>query len=89
MNIVPLLNIIPLNILNKSYYLKNRSTSSITVIIILIIKYLINFVYLLIITKIILIIFLVFILVKGKPIIKFIINFNISLYGIKSADNLL
>jgi len=85
---VPLLNIIPFNILNRSHYLRNRSASFITIIIILIIKYFINFINLLMIIKIGLIIFLIFILIKGKSI-KFIVNFNISLYRIESANNLL
>ena len=86
---VPLLDIIPLSILNKSYYFKNRSASSITVIIIITVKYPKNFVYLLIITRIVLATSLVFILVGGKPIIKSIVNFNISPYKIKSTNNLL
>jgi len=86
---VPLLDIIPLSVLNKSYYFKNRSTSSATIIIIIIAKYPKNFIYLLIITKIALVIFLVFILVGGKPIIKSIINSNIGHYGIGSTNNLL
>ena len=86
---MPLLDIIPLNILNRTHYLKNRSANSVIIIIILIAKYLINFVYLLTITKIILVTSLVFILVGSKPIIKSIINFNIGLYRIGSANNLL
>ena len=74
---------IPFNILNKNHYLKNRSASSITIIIILIIKYSTNFVYLLTIIKIILITSLVFVLVGSRPIIKSIINFNIGPYKIK------
>jgi len=76
-------------VLNKSYYFKNKSASSTAIIIIIIIKYPKNFVYLLIITRIVLVTSLALILVKGKPIIKFIINFNIGPYGIKSTNNLL
>ena len=75
--------------LNKSHYFKNRSASSIIIIIIIIIKYPKNFIYLLIITKITLATSLIFILIKGKPIIKFIINFNIGPYGIRNTNNLL
>jgi hypothetical protein len=75
--------------LNKSYYSKNRSANSTTIIIIMIVKYSKNFIYLLIITKIVLVISLVFILAGGKPIIKFIINSNMGPYGIGSTDNLL
>ena len=89
MNIVPLLNIIPFNILNKSHYLKNRSVNFIIITIILMAKYPTNFIYLLIITKIASETSLVFILIGGKPIIKSIINFNIGLCRIKSANNLL
>jgi NAD/NADP transhydrogenase beta subunit len=76
--------------LNESHYFKNKSTSSITIIIIIITKYPKNFVYPLIITKIILVTSLVLILVGGKrkPIIKSIINSNISLCGIGSTNNL-
>ena len=84
---VPLLNIIPFNILNKSHCFKNRSASSIIVIIIIIIKYSKNFIYLLMITKIILATFSIFILVGGKPIIKSIVNFNIGPYRIESTNN--
>ena len=63
--------------LNKSYYSKNRSTSSATIIIIITVKYPKNFIYLLIITRIALATSLVLILVGGKPIIKSIINSNI------------
>ena len=84
---VPLLDIIPLSILNKSYYSKNRSASSTTIIIIIIAKYSKNFIYLLTITKIALAISLVLILVGGKPIIKSIINSNIGPYGIGSTNN--
>jgi len=86
---VPLLNIIPLSILNKSHYFKNRSASSATIIIIIIVKYPKNFIYLLIITKIALATSLVLILVKGKPIIKSIVNSNIGPYRIGSTNNLL
>jgi len=84
---VPLLDIIPLSILNKSYYFKNRSASSAAVIIIIIVKYPKNFIYLLTITRIALAISLVLILVGGKPIIKSIINSNIGPYGIGSTNN--
>ena len=84
---VPLLDIIPLNMLNKSHYFKNRSTSSTTIIIIIIAKYPKNFIYLLTITRIVLATSLVLILVGGKPIIKSIINFNIGPYGIGSTNN--
>jgi len=86
---VPLLNIIPLSMLNKSYYSKNRSTSSTTIIIIITAKYPKNFIYLLTITRIILATSLVLILVGGKPIIKSIINSNIGPYRIGSTNNLL
>ena len=86
---VLLSNIIPLNILNKSHYFKNRSASFTAVIIIITVKYFKNFIYLLIITKIILVTSSVLILVKGKPIIKFIINSNIGPYKIKNTNNLL
>ena len=86
---VLLSNIIPLNILNKSYCFKNKSTSSAAVIVIIIVKYSENFIYLLIITRIVLATFLVFILVGGKPIIKFIINFNMGPCRIGNTDNLL
>jgi len=76
-------------VLNRSYYSKNRSASSIAVIIIIIVKYPKNFIYLLIITKIALATSLVLILVGGKPIIKSIINSNIGPYGIGSTNNLL
>ena len=62
---VPLLDIIPLGVLNKSYYSKNRSASSTAVIIIKIVKYPKNFIYLLIITRIVLATSLVLILVGG------------------------
>jgi len=86
---VPLLDIIPLSMLNKSYYSKNRSASSAAVIIIIIAKYPKNFIYLLIITRIALVTSPVLILVGGKPIIKFIINSNISSCEIGSTNNLL
>ena len=73
--------------LNKSYYSKNRSASSATVIIIIIAKYPKNFVYLLTITRIVLATSLVFVLVGGKPIIKSIINSNIGPYKIESTNN--
>jgi len=87
LNIVPLLNIIPLSLLNKSYYFKNRSTSSATIIVIIIVKYPKNFIYLLTITKIVLATSLVLILVRVKPIIKSIINSNIGPYEIGSTNN--
>ena len=65
MNIVPLSDIIPLGMLNKNYYFKNRSVSSTAIIIIIIVKYLKNFIYPLIITKITSATSLVFILVGG------------------------
>ena len=65
--------------LNGSYYFKNRSTSFTTVIVILIVKYPKNFICLLTITKIALATSSIYILVGVKPIIKAIINFNISL----------
>jgi hypothetical protein len=80
---------IPLSILNKSYYSKNRSASSTTVIIIIVVKYSKNFIYLLTITRIVLVTSLVLILVGGKPIIKSIINSNIGPYRIGSTNNLL
>ena len=86
---VLLLNIIPLSILNKSYYSKNRSASSAAVIIIITVKYSKNFVYLLIITKIALATSLILILIGGKPVIKFIINSTMGPCGIESTNNLL
>jgi len=80
---------IPLSVPNKSYRSKNGSASSAAVIIVIIAKYPKNFVYLLIITRIVLATSLILILVGGKPIIKSIINFNISPCGIGSTDNLL
>ena len=82
-------DMIPLSMLNESYYFKNRSASSATVIIIMIVKYFENFVYLLMIIKIILATSLVLVLVGGKPVIKSIINSDIGLCGIKSTNNLL
>ena len=84
---VLLLNIIPLSVLNKSYYSKNRPARSAAVIVIVIVKYFKNFIYLLIITRIVLITFLVFILIGGKPIIKSLINFSVGFYGIGSINN--
>ena len=84
---VPLLDIIPLSILNKSYCSKNRSASSTTVIIIIIVKYPKNFVYLLIITRIALATSPILILVGGKPIIKSIVNSNMGPYRIGSTNN--
>ena len=84
---VPLLDIIPLSILNKSYYSKNRSASSTTIIVIIIVKYPKNFIYLSTITRIALATSPVLILVGGKPIIKSIINSNIGPYGIGSTNN--
>ena len=75
--------------LNKSYYSKNRSISSTFIIIIRIVKYSKNFIYLLIITRIVLVASLVLILVEGKHIIKSIINSNIGPHRIKSTNNLL
>ena len=89
LNMVPLLDIIPLSILNKSYCSKNRSASSTTVIIIITVKYPKNFIYLLIITKIALATSPILVLVGGKPIIKSIVNSNISPYRIESTNNLL
>jgi hypothetical protein len=78
---------IPLSVLNKSYYSKNRSASSTTIIVVIIVKYPKNFVYLLTITRIALVTSLVLVLVGGKPIIKSIINSNIGPYGIGSTNN--
>jgi len=86
---VPLLDIIPLSVLNKSHYSKNRSTSSTAIIIIITAKYPKNFIYLLIITRIVLATSPVLILVGGKPVIKSIINSNIGPYKIESTNNLL
>jgi len=84
---MPLLDIIPLSVPNKSHRSKNRSASSATIIIIIIAKYLKNFIYLLTITKIVLATSPVLILVGGKPIIKSIVNSNIGPYGIGSTNN--
>ena len=73
--------------LNKSHRSKNRSASSATIIVIIIVKYPKNFIYLLIITRIALATSLVLILVGGKPIIKSIINSNIGPYRIGSTNN--
>jgi len=89
LNIVPLLDMIPLGVLNKSHRSKNRSTSSAAVIVIIIAKYPKNFIYLLIITRIALATSSILILVGGKPIIKSIINSNMSPCGIGSTNNLL
>jgi len=89
LNTVPLLDTIPLGVLNRSHRFKNRSTSSTAVIIIKIVKYPKNFIYLLTITRIALTTSLVLILVGGKPIIKSIVNSNIGPYGIGSTNNLL
>ena len=74
---------------NKSHRSKNRSASSTAVIVIIIVKYPKNFIYLLIITRIALVTSLVLVLVGGKPIIKSIVNSNIGLYKIESTNNLL
>jgi len=87
LNMVPLLDIIPLGVLNRSYRSKNRSASSAAVIVIKTVKYPKNFVYLLMITRIALATSLVLILVGGKPIIKSIINSNIGPCGIGSTNN--
>ena len=86
---MPLLGTIPLSVLNKSYCSKNRSTNSTIVIIIIIVRYPKNFIYLSTIIRIALATSLVLILVRGKPIIKSIINSNIGSYGIGSTNNLL
>jgi len=86
---VPLLDTIPLSILNKSHCSKNRSTSSAAVIVIITAKYPKNFIYLLIITRIALVTSPILILVGGKPIIKSIINSNMGPYRIGSTNNLL
>jgi len=87
LNTVPLLDIVPLGIPNRSHRSKNRSASFAAVIIIKIAKYPKNFVYLLTITKIALATSPVLILVGGKPVIKFIINSNMGPYRIGSTDN--
>jgi len=84
---VPLLDTIPLSVLNKSHRSKNRSTSSATIIVIVTAKYPKNFIYLLTITKIALATSPVLVLVGGKPIIKSIVNSNIGPYGIGSTNN--
>jgi len=84
---VPLLDTIPLSVLNESYRSKNRSASSAIIIIIITAKYPKNFIYLSIITRIALVTSLVLVLVGGKPIIKSIINSNIGPYGIGSTNN--
>ena len=84
---VPLLDIIPLGVPNKSYYSKNRSTSSTTIIIVITAKYPKNFIYLLTITRIVLVTSPILILAGGKPIIKSIINSNIGPCGIGSTNN--
>ena len=89
LNTVPLLDTIPLSVLNKSHRSKNRSASSATMIVIIIAKYPKNFIYLLIITRIALVISSILILVGGKPIIKSIINSNIGPCGIGSTNKLL
>ena len=75
--------------LNKSHRSKNRSASSAAIIIIITAKYPKNFIYLLTITRIVLATSPILILVGGKPIIKSIINSNISPYRIGSTNNLL
>ena len=89
LNIVPLLDTIPLSILNKSHHSKNRSASSAAIIVVITVKYPKNFVYLLTITRIALVTSSILILVGGKPIIKSIVNSNIGPYGIGSTNNLL
>ena len=89
LNIVPLLDIIPLSILNESHYFKNRSASSAAIIIIITVKYPKNFIYLLMIIRIVLATSLVLILTGGKPIIKSIINSDIGPCRIESTNNLL
>ena len=83
------MDIIPLSVLNKVYCPKNRSASSAAIIIIIIAKYPKNFIYLLIITRIVLATSSILILVRGKLIIKSIINSNIGSYRIGSTNNLL
>ena len=75
--------------LNKNYCFKNKFTSFTAVIIIITVKYLKNFIYLLMITRIVLATSLVLILAGGKLIIKSIINSNIGPCGIGNTDNLL
>jgi len=86
---VPLLDTIPLSVLNRSHRSKNRSASSTAVIVIKIVKYPKNFIYLLTITRIALATSPVLILVGGKPIIKSIVNSNMGPYRIGSTNNLL
>jgi len=78
---------IPLNVPNRSYRFKNRSTSSAAVIVIKIAKYPKNFVYLLMITRIASATSPVLVLVGGKPVIKSIINSDMGPYGIESTNN--
>ena len=85
---MPLLDIIPLNMLNKSHHSKNRSASSTAIIIIITAKYPKNFIYLLTIIRIALATSLVLILIGSKPVIKIIINSDISPCGIGSTNNL-
>jgi len=89
LNTVPLLDTIPLSVLNRSHRSKNRSASSATVIVIKTAKYPKNFIYLSTITRIALATSPVLILAGGKPIIKSIINSNIGPYRIESTNNLL
>ena len=80
---------IPLDMLNESYCSKNRSASSIAVIIVITAKYPENFIYLLMITRIALATSPVLVLVGGKPIIKSIVNSNMGPCGIRNTNNLL
>ena len=86
---VLLLDTIPFSILNENHYSKNRSTSFAAVIVIVTVKYLENFVYLLTITRITSATSLVLVLAGGKPVIKSIINSNMGPYRIESTNNLL
>jgi len=88
LNMVPLSDMIPLGMLNRSYCSKNRSASSAAMIVVKTAKYPKNFIYLLIITRIALATSPVLILVGGKPIIKSIINSNMGPYRIGSTNNL-
>jgi len=81
------LDMIPLSMLNKSHRSKNRSASSAAIIIIITAKYPKNFIYLLIITRIALVTSPILVLVGGKPIIKSIINSDISPCRIGSINN--
>jgi hypothetical protein len=63
---VPLLDIIPLSVLNKSHRSKNRSASSTAMIVIIIAKYPKNFIYLLTITRIALVTSLVVSFASGR-----------------------